>query len=638
LLKKNVKKSTLPFMILGFFILGTGFTGYTQNFSSKHKAAIAVKRPLNLLVSETDAGFGMNPPNVYVSNKSMLDDPITMMTKYDLQSNYSSGQQRIYLYSDGTLGAVATMSHEDGGAYSDRGTGYNYFNGSSWNTEPAARVETTRTGWPSYQPFGPSGEIILAHQVPPLPIKFCTRPVKGTGSWTESTIPIPADVTTMWWPRMVTNGPDHTNIHVIAMTLPTGNGGTTYNGMDGALLYINSLDGGSTWSDWQQLDGMTFADYINFTADTYSWAQPQGNIIAFTVGDMWKDQFLMKSTDNGTTWTKTVIWPCPYNLWAGSDDVPDFRDPDGTMHVALDQQGMAHVVFGLQQGGATAGVKHWTINVDGLVYWNEYMSPLQAVLDWDTLVKHGNLIGWVLDKDSIAFYHSDSIAWYQTSMTSNPGITIDADNNMFVIWSGLTSRLDANSFFLRHIFERTATIQSDHAIIWGDSLTDLTGDFLQYNWTECAYPDIAANSDSKIYVLFQGDELAGSYVKGTTWTGYMGQTSVTENNMIVLNPNKTDLYVGTADKKEIKPSFAVSENYPNPVIDLTTVNVNIQKPGNLILEVTNLMGQNLITMEKVNLTSGNYRFVIDGSQLAPGVYFYMVKLNNESITNKMIVE
>ncbi len=324
-----MKKFTFPVMILGLLIFGSGFTGYAQNFSSRYKAAKAVKRSSCMVDSKTE-GIGIKPPNVHVSNKSVLDDPATMMTKYDLQTNNSSGQQRIYMHPDGTLGAVATISHEDGGAWSDRGTGYNYFNGSVWNTEPATRVETTRTGWPSYQPFGLSGEIVLAHQAPPQPIKFCTRPVKGSGSWTESTIPIPADVTTMWWPRMVTNGTDHTYIHVIAVTLPSGNGGVVYNGMDGALLYTRSLDGGATWADWIQLPGITSSEYLAITADTYAWGEPVGNTLVFTCGNSWNDQFLMKSNDNGVTWTKTVIWPCPYNLWAGGDSVPTFWCPDGS--------------------------------------------------------------------------------------------------------------------------------------------------------------------------------------------------------------------------------------------------------------------------------------------------------------------
>jgi hypothetical protein len=108
--------------------------------------------------------------------------------------------------------------------------------------------------------------------------------------------------------------------------------------------------------------------------------------------------------------------------------------------------------------------------------------------------------------------------------------------------------------------------------------------------------------------------------------------------MIVLSPEKTGLYVGNIDKKDLIPSFFVSKNYPNPVSGKTTVNINIIKPGNALLELTNPAGQRLMTIEKTNLSAGNHRFIIDASQFAPGVYFFTIRFNNEYITNKMIVE
>jgi hypothetical protein len=287
--------------------------------------------------------------------------------------------------------------------------------------------------------------------------------------------------------------------------------------------------------------------------------------------------------------------------------------------------------------GDVNGGKYWIPYTDGLIYWNETLPAFPEVLDPQTLYENGNYIAWV--KDTMVFYPTDQkLAHYYCSMTSNPAITIDEDNNMFLIWAGVTPLLDPDNYYIRHIFERTGKIYSDHGVMWQDSLTDLTSDFLQYNWTECMYPDIAANSDDNIYVLFQADDLAGSYVKGLNISGYSGQTSVTENNMIFLSRAKTDLYVGTENKKKPEPSFTVSQNYPNPAKDLTTVNINIRKPGNPILEITNLTGQKLSSIEKTNLTTGTYRFVIVCSQLVPGIYFYTVKLNNESITKKFIVE
>ena len=82
-------------------------------------------------------------------------------TEYDLQSN-ASLDHRIYLFDDGTMAAVWTRGWETG-AYPDRGTGYNFHDGSGWGPSPTARVEPERTGWPSIAPYGENGEIICAH-------------------------------------------------------------------------------------------------------------------------------------------------------------------------------------------------------------------------------------------------------------------------------------------------------------------------------------------------------------------------------------------------------------------------------------------------------------------------------------------
>jgi hypothetical protein len=299
---------------------------------------------------------------------------------------------------------------------------------------------------------------------------------------------------------------------------------------------------------------------------------------------------------------------------------------------------MAHVAFGMQQAsGDIAGNKYWVPYTDGLVYWNEYMPAFPEVLDPQTLEDNGNYIGWVLD--TMVFYPPTGVnlAHYYSSMTSNPEIVIDEDNNLFMVWSGVTPLLDPDNFYLRHIYERTAVINPDHSITWKENLTDLTSDFLQYNWTECMYPSASPNSDDRIYILFQADDLAGSYVKGVNISGYSGQTSITENNMIVVSPDKNDIGVGTNNKKENHLAFSVSKNYPNPFSGKTVVNVYLQKPGDLSLDVTNVMGQKVMTMPKGFSPAGSSQFEIDGSGLSTGVYFYTIRLGNQSITNKMIV-
>ena len=580
---------------------------------------------------------GQQPPNGHVSNKSIMDDPVTCVTRYDLQTNYSN-QRRVYLHPDGTIGTVATWSAQDG-SWPDRGSGYNYFDGTSWGPQPTSRVEAIRTGWGEYLPFGVDGEMIIAHEVTG-PLVINKRIPKGTGTWTQTIMPsLPSNITAMWWPRSVTNGPNHTNIHIIAMTLPTGNGGQLYNGMDGALLYCQSLYGDTTWTNWTQLTGLTGSEYTNFTADTYAWAEPHGDTLAFTVGDSWKDQFLMKSTDNGTTWTKTIIHHSLYNLGGSSPNY--FYTPDGTTAISLDNQGMAHVVFGLTYDSGAPTGWYYNIMAQGIVYWNEYQPPLRQDLNPDSLLATGNLVAWV--KDTNVFHlPTTQLTFWGTSLTSHPSLVIDKTNRMGLVFAGATSLLDANSFNLRHIYGRNGLLNNSGVVYWcQDTLEDITGDWIQYNFAECMFPSASPTSDSYVYILFQKDDYGGSYVKSTTATGtWQGQSSPDDNSITLIKWNFSYSCppVGGINEKQEKPTLSVNQNIPNPFNGSTEVNVYLQNGGDLSLTVTNITGQTMMNLEKSSVAPGVAQFVIYGSQLSSGIYFYTVKQGSQSITKKMVVQ
>jgi hypothetical protein len=606
----------------------------SAQFSAMMQKKASVIAPLQKNSNVDLPIVGQQPPNSYISNKSIMDDPVTCITRYDLQSNYTN-QKRIYLHPDGTMGAVATWSTQDA-SYTDRGSGYNYFDGTSWGAQPTARIETIRVGWGEYLPFETNGEMIISHEATG-PLVINKRIPKGTGAWTQTLMPaVPSNITGMFWPRSVTNGPNHTYIHIIALTLPTANGGQLYNGMDGALLYSHSLDGGTTWTAWTQLPGTSGTDYTNYTADTYSWAEPHGDTLAFSVGDSWKDQFIMKSTDNGTTWTKTVVHHSLYNL--GGTSTSFFYCSDGTMSLAMDKSGLVHLVFGLQadSGSPTAG--YYRPYTQGIVYWNENMPQLRQDLNPDSLFAHGQYVAWV--KDTNVFYPPSGVtlAAYYTSLTSNPELVIDNNNKVFLSWAGATLLVDPNNYTLRHIFGRDGVITPAGNILWQqDTLLDITGDWIQYNFAECFYPSASPTTDeSYIYILFQRDDYGGSYVKGVNISGYAGQTSPDDNSMTVIKWMKP-IWEGNGEK-QAKPTFSVGQNIPNPVNGLTKVNVYLQNPGDLSLKVTNLTGQTLMSMGKTNVLPGVSEFLIDGSQFAPGVYFYTVQQGDQKITKKMVVQ
>jgi hypothetical protein len=66
--------------------------------------------------------------------------------------------------------------------------------------------------------------------------------------------------------------------------------------------------------------------------------------------------------------------------------------------------------------------------------------------------------------------------------------------------------------------------------------------------------------------------------------------------------------------------------------------VSAPQSGSLSIEVTNLVGQSMMNLNKGVVASGDHSFNLDATQLTSGVYFYTVRLNNQKVTGKMIVE
>jgi len=60
--------------------------------------------------------------------------------------------------------------------------------------------------------------------------------------------------------------------------------------------------------------------------------------------------------------------------------------------------------------------------------------------------------------------------------------------------------------------------------------------------------------------------------------------------------------------------------------------------ANLSMVVTNLLGQQVLEINRGDVAEGTHQFIIDGSKLGNGIYFYTVFAGNESVTRKMIVE
>jgi len=614
-----------------FFVCFVLFVfGQNRAYPPKHLKDLTVK---NMFPNEWKTEFE-KPQNAYVKSSAFVPEEYQIgETIYDNQSN-ASMQNTIYLYEDQTIGAIWNIGMNSGNMFDDKGAGYNYFDGTSWDEWPTTRIENVRCGRPSYSSFGPNGEIIVSH-TSGQGLIISTRDEKGVGDWSFSNFSGPAGQSYILWNRTITSGVDRNRVHTLSLTLPSTHGGTPYMGLDGALLYSMSLDGGNTWQmENEILDEMTQNEYSRFEGDTYVFAEPKDDIVAFVVGDSWYDLFLMKSTDGGETFEKTIIWEHPYPFWVFGMPADTFYCADGSHTVAIDNDGIVHVAFGITKAYADGEGSYWYPFVDGIGYWNENMPEFSNdphALDPyghpdSELIENYNLIGWSQDMDNNGTLEFlNEIGYYYIGLSSMPQLVIDNQDQIFLVYSSVTEGYHNMIKNYRHLWARKSQNGSN---IW-DDFYHLTSD-LSHSYDECVFPSCAANSDGYIYLVCQLDDEPGTAIWGQ-------QHPYLNNRIMFMNILKED-FIGIEIAEENILVNNVSQNYPNPFSEKCVVNVNLKKASFLSLEITNIQGQVVAQQDAGYAQAGIKEFFVYASLLKPGMYFYTVKANENSVTKKMVVE
>ncbi len=545
-------------------------------------------------------------------------------TYYDLQT-YGSMSQRIYAYPDGTVGAVWMLGFETA-AWSDRGSGYNYYDGSQWGEIPTEKLESIRTGWGCYAPLGANGEIVVAHAQPSSDwiLLFNKRENKGEGAWEEFTLAGPVAGTGIVWPAMITSGTDHNTIHILARSYTT-----PYMGQDGALLYSRSSDGGATWDIQNYFFTELGPDYfVAIDADGYDWAQPAGNTIAFSVGFDSGHACIMKSTDNGDTWEFIQVYQCPFYPAPGGV-TPSFGGGDGTQSIAIDNAGNVHIVFGrMVYVYDDAGAQFYYPSTDGLIYWNETMPELDSTLissyTTEFLLNNGNLAGWVVDPGVSGLIGFPS---YYSSLTSHPQMLIDEFNRIFVLWMGAAPSFSNGTWNYRHIYGNSS---NDGGITW-NGIKDFNTE-LVYIFSECIYPAMSpVLYDNKFHFWFQNDVEPGIFV-------WAAQQPAAGQNFITYMPVETGFLTGENENSTISSDpVIVSQNFPNPFEAVTFIDVRLNKPSEINFKVSDLAGRMIYSESFGKVNSEKLRIRFENNNLSKGIYYYTILSDSGSVTGKMVI-
>lgn len=377
-------------------------------------------------------------------------------------------------------------------------------------------------------------------------------------------------------------------------------------GQDG--LIMRTIDGGVTWD--AQTSGITnvlysieYAKYINESGEPVK--------MQIAVGE---NGVILKSLDDGLTWvvmtsgtlenlndvnifTPNLIFACGNNgvllksvdygeTWTAIElnTTENLNDIASTGPSTLEAVNSVVVVGTGGKLFASANMEEWAV----------ITSPVTENLLSVTF--SGNSVIAAGDNGTIIKSINNGIDW----VISNSGITTKIFDIKFV-----TPTLVIGSS------ENGVMVRSEDA---GD------------NWTTVTTP-----SENDQFAVNFGNDLFGIS------TGFEGSRLYTTDGGLTW---ATSIAPPTA-KTRINEPVKLNQNYPNPFNPSTVISYDVNSSANVTIKVYDMTGREVRTLVNSFQNAGTYSVNFNASNLASGIYFYVLRMNTGSAeftkTMKMIL-
>jgi len=104
------------------------------------------------------------------------------------------------------------------------------------------------------------------------------------------------------------------------------------------------------------------------------------------------------------------------------------------------------------------------------------------------------------------------------------------------------------------------------------------------------------------------------------------------------SPGENDIVSDVfSDVNENYSSFSLEQNYPNPFNPTTTIKYSVPYKSIVKLKIYDVLGRELTTLINEQSPSGVFNILFDASNLASGVYYYQLIIDNNIKTKKMML-
>ncbi len=139
------------------------------------------------------------------------------------------------------------------------------------------------------------------------------------------------------------------------------------------------------------------------------------------------------------------------------------------------------------------------------------------------------------------------------------------------------------------------------------------------------------NSDSMIVnFLYMIDDIPGTSLFATNNTG---------NNNSSWNYERLAIPIpsGINDGNLTVNSFELSQNYPNPFNPSTKISYTLAEKSNVSIKVFDVLGREVADLLNTTKDAGSHEVVFDASNLASGLYVYMINAGSFTASKKMML-
>lgn len=576
-------------------------------------------------------------------------------TFYDLQTNASVGR-RVILHDESQVSAVWTTSPIGEANWPTRGIGYNHKASTTWPAPVNNRLESQRTGWPSIgilEKAGTKYEFVMGH-------------VSTTGGWilskntavgnstfgSESTVLLQQNSKVAIWGRAATNNKN--TIHLISNYFADDANGiplVKIKGVSSPSTYCRSTDGGVTWDkQFITLPGYDSTRVLAGGGDNYA-IDVKDSIVAIVIGGTGEDIALYKSTNNGNTFTRTVVEEFPFSPFTKKfiPNATPQKTADGSFDIIIGNDNKIHVFFGrtrVSDENTTDDSYSFYPRDAQLMHWAEGFDSANTcgrAKDYDqngTVDITNETISFLTTSGSLPSGVASATRYGGTALVSFPSSSMDINGNLYVVYSAphelAISPFNAN---YRDIY---VSYSKDGGITWtiGQNITATAFGLISNK--ENVFASAAKRCDNYLHLIYQEDDLPGTNLQNNG----NSNTHPNDENRIMYRAIPVSDILGnvvgdpvSVNKIVADPKiFFVSQNQPNPFNSETNAIIYMRDGSDLTLTVSDLSGKVMRTESLGYHAAGNHSISISADGLTSGLYLYTLTNKQYSITKKMQVK